>query len=160
MNEPYFELLIYSCSQEAFVERATKEAEKVMAAVPDYGNGFRQEQLADEIKRHSIPVRFNELVGYIEVHAVGSELRADYWFTDKKKIVIGSKSKGTIRPIGKLIEKHYRSSRLSSPDIFDDFRKTLETRVNEHSRLKRRFIDYSVFDRCGPFIDWRRILEL
>lgn len=160
MNETFFELPVYSCSQETFVDRVTKEAEKVMAGVRDYGNGFWQEQLADEIKRHLIPVRFNELVGCIEVHVMGSQLRADYWFTDKKKIVIGSKSKGTIRPIGKLIEKHYRSSRLSSSEIFYDFRKTIETRVKEHSRLKRRFVDYSVLDRCGPFIDWRRILKL
>jgi len=68
--------------------------------------------------------------------------------------------KGTIRPIGKLIEMHYKHSQLSSSEIFYDFRNTIETRVNKHSRLKKRFVDYSVFDRCGPFIDWRRILNL
>lgn len=160
MNETYFELPVYSCNQEALVERVTKDAEKVMAGVRGYGNGFWQEQLADEIKRHLFPIRFNELVGSIEVHVIGSQLRADYWFTDKKKIVIGSKSKGTIRPVGKLIEIHYKQSRLSSLEIFDDYRKKLEKRVKEHSRLKRRFVDYSVFDRCGPFVDWRRVLNL
>lgn len=160
MKETYFELPIYSCSQEALVERVTKTARKSMATVRDYGNGFWQEQLADEIRRHLIPIRFNELVGSIEVHVKGSQLRADYWFTDKKKIVIGSRSKGAIRPIGRLIENHYKSSRLSSSEIFDDFSQSLKRRVNEHSRIKRRFVDYSIFDRCGPFIDWRSILTL
>ncbi len=160
MKETYFELPVYSCNQKEFEKHVTEKAEKVMANVTDCDNGFWQEQLADEIEINLIPVRFNELVGCIEVCVAGSQLSADYWYTDKKRIVIGSKSKGTIRLVGKVIECHYTYSKLSSSEIFEDFRSALEYRVSDHPRLKNRFIDYFVFDRCGPFIDWRRILGL
>ncbi len=159
MYETYFELPVYACDQDQLIARVTKSAEKVMADVPDYGNGFWQEQLKNEIETKITPVQYNETIGCIIIHVVGTQLRADYWFTDKSRIVVGSRTKGTIRPVGKLIECHYNSTALSSPEIFSDFRGALEARIAEHSRLKRRYVDYSAFDRCGPYIDWQSILN-
>ncbi len=160
MNENYFEIPVHSCSQECFFERVKNNAEKVMAGIPNNGNGFWEEQLEDEINRHLYSVSYNEIIGSINVYAMGSQLRADYWYTNKKSIVIGSKVKGTIEPRGKLIECHYKASNLLSVEIYEDFRRKLEKSVNEHFILKKRFVDYSTFDRCGPFIDWRKILNL
>lgn len=130
-----------------------------MATVPDYKNGFWQEQRDQEIRRHLKPVRYNELIGCIEVHTIGTQLRADRWFTDKKRIVVGSQQKGVITWRGKLLEKHYSRSKLSSPNIFADFRKALMSAIGDSPSLKNRFIDLSAFDRCGPFVDWRALLR-
>ena len=155
-----FEISVYSCNQEQFISRVTANAEKVMATVPDYKNGFWQAQLKHEIQRHSKPVRYNELIGCIEVHTIGSQLRADYWFTDKKRILIGSQQKGVVKWRGKLLEKHYSQSKLSSTDIFSDFRIALTTAIGDNTKLKNRFIDLSAFNRCGPFIDWCALLQI
>jgi len=160
MNETLFEIPIYSCNQSEYVARVEAEAAESMASVPNYGNGFWEKQRQDEIQRHLKSVRFNELIGCVEVHVMGSQLRADYWFTIKKRIVIGSKDKGVIKPKGKLLEKHYSRSASSSLDLFHDFRKALLQRINQHSRLKKRFIDFDAFDRCGPHVNWRAILKL
>lgn len=105
MKETYFEILVYTCRQSQLVERVEREAERVMADVPDYGNGFWEEQKESEIQRHLYPIRFNEVVGTIEVHKLGTQLRADWWFTRKKRVAIGGRSRGEIRYIGKLLEK-------------------------------------------------------
>lgn len=160
MLETYFELLIYACSQEELASRARSRAKKVMADVPNYGNGFWEEQLEDEIRRYSRPVWYNELVGCIQIHVVGSQLRADYSYTDKKHIVIGSSRKGTVLPKGKLLETHYANSKMASPDIFHDFREKLRSRIKQHSRLRHRFVECAAFDRCGPLLDWRSVLGL
>lgn len=160
INETLFEIPIYSCTQEQFIAHVTAQAEKDMASVPDYNNGFWQEQRDQEIKRHLKAVRYNELIGCIEIHAIGTQLRADYWFTNKKRIIIGSPQKGVVSWRGKLLESHYRGSKLSSQNIFKDFRKAITSTVNDRERLKNRFVDLSAFDRCGPFVDWRALLRL
>lgn len=94
----------------------------------------------------------------MEVHIVGSQLRADYRFTDKSRILVGSR--GVIRWRGKLLEKWYNGSRLTSPDIYSDFRLALGDEVRRHSWLKRRFVDFEALDRGGPLVDWRKALHL
>ena len=161
MNNPYFEILIYSCSQSQFLDHITKETEKdLVSAGINYGNGLWKQMRQKEIKRRLKPVRYNELIGSIEVYPFGSQLRADYSFTDKKRIYIGTKVKGIIKRKGKFLEKRYGHSKLTSPEIFRDFRDALERRVKESRRINSRYVDYSAFDKCGEFIDWRKILNL
>jgi hypothetical protein len=160
LNDTYFEVLVYSCDQDAFVAKVTTDVDNYMAIVPDYGNGFWQQERDEGIKRELKPIRYNELVGCLDIYAFGSQLRADYWFTDKKRVIAGARVKGTIRPCGKLIEKRYSHSNLSSPEIFADFRAALNAQVRRHSRLRNRYVDFGAFDRCGPLVDWRAVLKL
>jgi hypothetical protein len=160
INDVLFEIPVYSCSQEQFVAHVTATADKHMATVFGAGSPIWQEQRDEEIQRHLHPIRYNELIGAIEVHRVGSQLRADYWFSEKSRIIIGSKQKARIRWCGKFLEKHYRYSKLSSPEIFHDFREALVEQIKGSGRLKRRCVDLTAFDRSGRYVDWRRILEL
>ncbi len=161
INETLCEILVYSCDQETYVSRTTASVDKLMAEIPDFGNPtYWQQQRNELLQRMLKSVRYNELIGSIEVHFVGTQLRADYWFTDKKRIVIGSRDKGLIKWCGKLLEKDYRGSRLSSEGIFQDFRAALTAEIRHHTRLGRRFADFSIFDRCGPLIDWRSVLKV
>ena len=105
-------------------------------------------------------VRYNELVGCIEIYAQGSQLRAGYWFSENKRIIVGSRERPLIAWQGKLLEKHYRHTRLSSPEIFRDFRNSVAYATSQRKRLAPRFIDFAAFDLCGPFIDWRGLLKL
>lgn len=160
MNETYFEILVYTCRQAQLVARVERETQRIMADVPDYKNGFWEEQMNSEIQRRLYPVRFNEVVGAIEVHTLGAQLRADWWFTKKRKVVVGGNSRGAIRHVGKLLECSYSQTEKSSSEIFQDFREALRIEVRSDRRLKRRFVDFDVFDRCGPCIDWRAVLGL
>lgn len=159
-NGTYFEILVYTCDQDIFLDHVTKKAKKEMASVPDYGNGFWQEQLNDSIKRKFKPIRYNELIGYVVVYPLYWQLRADYWFTDKKRIVIGSKEKGVITHRRNILEKNYKSSSLTSPEIFCEFRGELDDEVRKHWELKNGFVDFSALDRIGPHVDWRSVLKL
>lgn len=160
MNDTVFEILVYSGTEEELSARITANVDRAMKNVPNYGNGFWREQREDELRRHMKPVNYNEIVGCIEVYVLDSDLRADYWFTNRKRIILGSKNKGTITWRGKLLEKHYCKACLSSPELFHDFRVALDREVSRHSQLKRRFVDFSAFDRCGPCVDWRTLIGL
>lgn len=118
------------------------------------------------------PVRYNELVGCIEVHSVFTQLRADWWFAVSKKsttgredsrratIRIGSNIKSIIRPRCALIEPCYSQPYRTSLEIFQDFRRLLEQAIKGNSLLRRRWVDFDAFDRCGPLVDWRAALSL
>lgn len=159
INDTFFEIPIYSCDQNELAQHVKNTVDHDMAQVKDFGNGFWQKQWEEEYQRRMWPVRFNALVGYIEVHIVGTQLRADWWFTDKKKIFAAAKDRGVIRWVGKLIEKGYSTQSMTSAEIFNDFRSAIVHAVKTENRLKRRFIDYSAFDRIGPYVDWLSILQ-
>ena|SRR5690554_748122 len=160
MNETYFEILVYTCRQAELLERVERDAERCMEGVPNYENGFWEEQRESEIQRRLYPIRFNEVVGAIEIHKLGTQLRADWWFTKRRNVVVGGRSRGAIRRVGKLIERSYSQTQKSSSEIFEDFKEALQVEVRSDRRLKRRFVDFDAFDRCGPSIDWRGVLGL
>ena len=159
VHDTVFEILVYSCDQQTFAERMTASAKADMASVPNDGTGFWQEQLEDLIRRKLKPIRYNELVGCVDVYTYSGQIRAGYWFTDKARIMLGSNAKGVISWRGKIVEKHYNHSNLSSKEIFVDFRGALDLAVKQHRRLKHRFVDFVAFDRIGPHVDWRHALR-
>ena len=161
MNNALFEIFIYTCTQEQFVDRVRSDVESWFTDHVSKTNvSIWQQGRDEEIQRHMKSVRYNELVGCIEIYAQGSQLRAGYWFSEKKKIIVGSRERPVIKWRGKLLEKHYRHTRLSSPAIFHDFRNSVAHAASQRKRLEPRFIDFAAFDRCGPFIDWRQVLQL
>ena len=162
INDTIFEIPVYSCSQEQFNAKITDQIDKLMQDVPkNYGNAIWEEQRQEELNQQLGSIRFNEVIGYIEIYLFGSQLRADYWFSEKSRIVIGSKSKGRITSRGRLLERHFQPHRkLKSSQIFKQFRESLERAAKGNNLLKRRHVDYAAFDRCGPFIDWAKIIEM
>ena len=159
-NRTAFEILVYSADQTEVQKRIEQLADKAMAIVPGKGTEFWQKQWDDTVDRRWRTSLFNELIGAIEVHLVETQLRADYWFTDKKRIVVLSSARGNIGHRGQILEMEYRDSRLSSTELFYDFRRKLQSAIDATPRLVNRFVNLQPFDRCGPFVDWRSLLKL
>ena len=159
INNTVFEILVYSCSDKQFSDRIRLKAEKVMSHVRDYKNGFWQKQLEDEYNRHIKPIRYNQVIGAIEIHILHGQVRADYWFTDKKRIYIDSKNKGTILWQGKLLERNYSGEKLTSDEIFKDFMACLKTEITNTSSFKKRHIDLKSFERVGTYVDWCALIN-
>lgn len=159
INNTIYEILVYSCSDEQFSDRIQLKAEKVMSHVRDYNNGFWQKQLEDEYREHIKPIRYNQIIGAIEIHIIHGQVRADYWFTDKKRIHIDSNNKGTILWQGKLLERNYSGEEITSNEIFNDFMASLKTEIKNTSSFKKRFIDLKSFERVGAYIDWHALIN-
>ena len=173
IGDTLFEILVYSCDQRTFEAAITAKAERqlipstfapllrvVNLAQPQQMDDMRKKMVDNQVRRQWKHVRYNELVGCIEICTVSTKIRADYWFTDKKRIIAGSKIKGIIGFQGGLFEKEYGRSTLTSREIFQDFRAALEYEVKCNPQIRRRFIDFRAFDRCGPLVDWRDALQL
>ena len=98
---------------------------------------------------------YNEIIGYLRLHFLGSQVRAEYWRVQSKRIV---------RTRRKIFEfNHWKLAPETelpmggtSEDIFDA--------VMEHvqgckAELKGRCVDTSTLETLGPYIDWRGLLH-
>ena len=97
--------------------------------------------------------RFNEIIGYIRLHFLGSQLREEYYAVRRERIVRTRKKQLEFHS-WKLVAEHEVPIDSSNDEIYsiilqyiDDCRKT----------LRLRHIDSSGFERIGPYVDWRAL---
>jgi hypothetical protein len=124
-------------------EAALRQREKLD---PRTNDGFR-----DHLQRaYGGCWEFNEVIGHIRLHFLGSQVRGEYFAVAKKRIV---------RTRTKTLE--YRAWKLA-PEV--DIKQPYGTQEVLHAiyeyiadckkELPKRFIDTSRFDPIAPFVDW------
>jgi hypothetical protein len=99
------------------------------------------------------PWVFNEIVGYIRLHFLGSQIRGELWLAKRKRFV---------RTRRKQIEyaSHKVASEIDVPFeasnemVFDAILRYLEASRKE---LRGRHIDIAGFKDIGPYVDWKRL---
>jgi hypothetical protein len=160
INDTIFEILVYVCDQSSFYRRQSDRLAKVVdncypnALVP-YFSVEDRDRLQQKLLQGSLyPVKYNELIGAIEIHAVCTQIRADWYFTKSKHVCFSNRKKIEWRD--KLLEMG-TSPNQSSVDIFLTFRNVLHKAIKANRQLRKRFIDFEAFDRCGPHIDWHAL---
>jgi hypothetical protein len=94
--------------------------------------------------------RYNEIIGYIRLHFLGSQIRGEYASAVRRRVV---------RTRTKIFE--YRTHKIAtevdiprdanSDDILLLLRKYLERCKQE---LPKRHIDMRMFDTLAPYVDW------
>jgi hypothetical protein len=97
----------------------------------------------------------NEVIGYLRLHFLGSEIRAGYACVDKQRIV-RSRTKQFEYQAWRLVVPTHVPRSASSQDIW--------AAVQEHvalcrKHLKRRYVDSSLLETIGPYVDWKALYE-
>lgn len=98
---------------------------------------------------------YNEIIGYIRLYFLGTQIRGEYWGVNSKRIV---------RTRRKILE--YKTWQLASEidlhreaDSFSIFSKIMEYLGRCQKELKGRYIDTGNFKTIGPFVDWKSLYE-
>jgi hypothetical protein len=96
--------------------------------------------------------RYNEIIGYIRLHFLGSQIRGEYF---------GVRSKRIVRTRKKVLE--YKTWKLAvEMDIPGDstneqILKLIREYIDDcRKELKGRHIDSELIEIIGPYVDWRR----
>jgi len=99
--------------------------------------------------------RYNEIIGYIRLHFVGTQVRGEYWRVGTKRIV---------RTRKKVFE--WRNWKLApetdipvEADSAEIFRLVLEQVAQCRSELNGRFVDTESLETLGPYLNWRALLD-
>jgi hypothetical protein len=122
----------------------------------DNENPARAEMVAEHFREsYGGSWLFNEIIGYVRLHFLGTQVRGEYYRVKAKRIV---------RTRRKQIE--YRSWKLAPeieiPDCAssDDIRQLIETYVNDcRAELPRRYIDDTILRTMGMYVDWRSMYD-
>ena len=98
---------------------------------------------------------YNEIMGYILLHFLGTQIRGEYWGVDSKRVV---------RTRKKVFE--YKTWKLApeidilyEPDSLSIFSKIIKYLEMCQKELKGRYIDIEHLKTIGPYVDWKSLYE-
>jgi hypothetical protein len=93
---------------------------------------------------------FNEIVGYIRLHFLGTQVRGEYYATPKKRVV-RTRTKTMEFVTWKLAPEIDIESPYNSPQVLEAIRQYIQ---DCRAEVPRRYVDTSMFEAVAPFIDW------
>lgn len=99
--------------------------------------------------------QFNEIIGYIRLYFSGSQILGEYWQIDAKRIV-KTRRKRFVFTTYKIAPERDIPADSTNQEIYEIIMEYLNEARTE---LKSRFVDISLFETIGPFIDWRAVYE-
>ena len=99
--------------------------------------------------------RFNEIVGYIRMHFLGTQIRGE-WHSVKKKRIVRTRTKLIEYRHWKLAPEVEVQDEATSEEIFQ---LVLEYVEDCRKEVKGRFVDTELLQVLGPHIDWRALYD-
>jgi hypothetical protein len=159
MLEPYFfEIPIYRCDPDTHTkEMSDKEIEFTREEWKDTAPISYQNMINHFHESVWYPWKFNEVIGWLCLYIMGSQVRGEYYFDTAKRINKGIRIK-KFKYVGKAFEHSLKFS-LTSQEIFNEIILELEKLNFRRKPLKKRYIDLETFKTVGQFIDWKTLTE-
>ncbi len=158
-----FDLPIYRQAEGRFYEDLRLYTEARLKRAID-SHGIARERVPDSVlgieersrEACHAPWRFNQVVGWVRVYALGFSIRGELWWTTEK-YVRRRPVKRRIENIGKAFELSVFPSE-SDEDIVKRLRHILPSSTKG---LRRRglVLDTDTFERLSSYLPWRRILS-
>ncbi|PYI91908.1 MAG: hypothetical protein DME97_12000 [Verrucomicrobia bacterium] len=96
--------------------------------------------------------QFNEIIGYIRLHFLGTQIRGEWWTVDAKRVT-RTRTKIFRYSGWKVVYEQEIPKGSTSKEIYRLLLLYLE-RAQKDKKLKRFYVDTSVFESIGPLVDW------
>jgi hypothetical protein len=99
--------------------------------------------------------RFNEIVGYVRLHFVGMQVRGELFMVNAKRLV-RTRKKLFLYQTHKIAVEWDIPLNATNDEIFKVIIQYIEDTRQE---LKARYVDSSLFELMGKFVDWKALLK-
>jgi len=162
----FADLPIYRLPRDQYYESRAQYVDRFM-----YSNdeAFRAERMAfyerhgdekistiDRLqKEYGGPWNFNETVGYVRLHFLGSQVRGELWMVKVSRMVRTRKKMILFRS-HKIVSEVFIPGEATSGVIWQ---KVLEYVERARSELAPRYLDSSLLEAIGVHVDWRSLLD-
>lgn len=169
MESYFLDIPIYRCSVEKyFIEldqlksKIDSSLESQKKTLPDYD----YEDLANRLFQLKVyPYEYNEIIGWIKLYVLGTQLRGEYFFevssshphSIKKRINKGVRKK-RFELFGKAFELSIRKE-MNSEDVFTLLCERLERLNRNEIPFLNRHLDLSNLYAIGPHLNWLNLME-
>jgi len=157
-----FDLAIYRISEKKFIERYSADLERYYDSTwPGQGRNAVPQELQESVDGHfwenyGMPWRFNQVVGWLRIYTLGSQVRGELWFTEATRLV-RRRSPPPMRWRGKAFELHTFIEETSE-EIFLNVRAEIEREIRALGR-RRIVVDLECFENVAPRLDWKELLH-
>lgn len=143
-RDRYIDLTIYGTNTE---DRKSRQA--FYESKPDNKINFEHHLH----KSFGGPWIFNEVVGYIRLHFLGTQVRGELWMVDRKRIV-KSRKKLILLQSEKVSYEEQIPFNASNEQVY---RAILVYLNRAKKELEGRVVDTTLFERLGQFVDWNAL---
>lgn len=160
-NLYFFIIPVYRLSQDDYLAQMAEEKNKVFTPEKEtfLENNPNYKILAEEafIKSYGGKWEFNEILGYIKLHILGTQVRGEYYENDKKRHV-KTRIKQFTYITHKLAIEVELPLQKNNTSIYLAILNYLG-RCAKDKKLRNRFVDISYFKKIGPYIDWLKLIN-
>jgi hypothetical protein len=164
MKVHLFEIPVYRLTKETY---AKKQNEYVKKNVGDYNSAelliLSAKSLGDNeaikkildasfwFNKFGGGWRYNEIIGYLRIYKYGSQIRAEYWQNDVKKIVKTRRKKFIIKDQKLVPEVNIKNGDIGA---------AIDICVNDcKAKLRTRYLDLETYDLIIRNVDWKSVLR-
>jgi hypothetical protein len=162
-NKYIFDIPIYRKTKAEFNSGIETQVAKRVEGIISYDS--EQQPLSQEVHQrqyHSViaesggPWQFNQIVGWFRLFVESKTIGCHPWWIDAKRLNRKMRNKCLyLQTYSDVLQA--RITNESSNEIFNKLLERL-TKLSKESRYKNRYVDLDVFQRIGPFINWRKLL--
>lgn len=162
----FFDIPVYRISENIYCKEVDKYAEKIIcsSSSPHLIESTKKYYTEHPKEKQEFRARiqnsyggvwkYNEIIGYMQLYFLGSQIRGQYWQMQGKRIQ---------RTRRKIFES--RTSKLA-PEIHiplsasneEIFTMILQYLADCNKELKNRYLDISHFKTIGPYINWQKLM--
>lgn len=100
------------------------------------------------------PWQFNQIVGWIRVYVGWRGLGGHLWMAKGKRLQRKTRRRFRLESIGNCLPGVCTDA-VSSRVVYEN----LLTELQAMGKDIKRHLDLSVFERIGPYVDWRKLLD-
>lgn len=161
MHIPLFDLPVYRLTSARYAADQQRAREKTRAhyeALCPAGGKIStalDQRISDQQMDKYGPWEFNEILGYIRLHFLGSQVRGEYFSAEKQRNPI-SRTKVFKWQTWKLAPERSFNPKASNDEILRVIRQYV---ADCRALLPKRFIDDSAIETLGPHVDWRSLRQ-
>jgi len=158
----FFEIPVYRLSEEKYNKNMDEHIKKHPLFQKDrddfYERNPHQETHDMEYVKNKFGGiwRYNEIIGYIQLYISGNQILGKYFENDtERQIKTRRKRFKYISP--KLAPEIDLPLEGNNKAIYEEIYKYIKNCKKELPPI--RFIDMSVFEKIGPYVEWRKFIE-
>lgn len=169
MERYFFEIPIYRCAPEKYLAETNEMHEKINRSFDGHRETFPNYDYSHLIQarflRQYNPYEYNEVIGWIRLYILGTQIRGRYYFESdpknpefyKKRIDKGIRKKRFI-DCDKAFDISIYKEQTSSA-IFTVLLEELERLTKHEVPFKNRYLDLEQLNNIGKYVDWRMLIN-
>ena len=167
MSREYFaDIPVYRLPREKYYADRQSYVDSVVYQIGTTEEHFLRERERDDPSRnigirthleksYGGPWEFNEIIGYIRLHFLGTQVRGEYFASTKKRIV-----RTRTRTLEWITWKLAPEVDIDPPYGKEEILRAIRQYVCDCKRkLPRRHVDDELFERVAPHVDWPAVLR-